>query len=346
MVAESLTSAAVNPGLWAHPMKTVAIDRLSCRELQPDAPVPTTLSTEEAVENSVEVVLTPSAGYGVFATSFIPRGALVAIEAPLIAIPHVPDDDSIVEFCKALQETTVEKLILIDDLSCDDATLNVVNRSKIREEISQWYKLNDIPSTEDQSRPAKDTVEAVDEICRRYSIFLTNNLSMGEQLGRGIFPLFSRMNHSCRPNIYEYYWPSLHKLYIRASEDIGAGDQLFSTYISLLLPLRQRRKALKPWGFICQCSACLDSELEVLRDRSCEVDDTIEEFFYYAEDPADICETDEGPYLGNASEGVQAAQELIDLLQRQGLYGEPMFNACVPEPRYNANTQLHTFIVS
>lgn len=67
--------------------------------------------------------------------------------------------------------------------------------------------------------------------------------------------------------------------------------------------------------------------MELLRERAIELDDMIEEFFFYLDDPSLLTAGDDGPFLRHADEALEAGEELIKVLDQQGLYGELLFTA-------------------
>lgn len=270
----------------------------------------------------VQLLPTPSAGYGIVASQDIPRGTLIAVEAPLVAIPLGADDDAPAMFCSSLQKLAEEELARLDKCSYDPSALEIINQGNIRKEISGWCQSNIQLNVE-----GAEFQRAVELACKRYAIFSTNNLSMGENEGRAVFDFFCRMNHSCKPSIHEHYDKQSNRLSIRTLHDIKRGDEIFSTYIDLLHPRKRRRKKLQAWGFTCQCSACADDGMELLRERSIELDDMIEEFLFYLDDPSIPADADDGPFLKNARQALEAGEELVELLDKQGLHGEPIFTA-------------------
>lgn len=277
----------------------------------------------------VQLLQTPNAGSGVFAIRDIPRGTLIAVEAPLVGIPAVSDEESPVAFCSSLQRLTESDFIRLDKLSCDPATLEIVRDPEIRGEIHNWYQDNIAIKKPELFSELYDIVALA---CQRYAVFLTNNLSMGDKNGRAVFDFFCRMNHSCRPSIYEHYDKASNLLSIRALHDIKSGEEVFSTYIEVLMSRKRRIKKLKAWGFICGCSVCSDDAMEVLRERAVELDDRLEEFLFYLDDPSVHADDNEGPALRDASEALQAAETLAITLDQQGLNGEHLFIAYEETP--------------
>ncbi|KAF2419587.1 SET domain-containing protein [Tothia fuscella] len=85
-------------------------------------------------------------------------------------------------------------------------------------------------------------------------IFRSNAYKTGEDIG--LFPKISRINHSCRPNT-SYYWNAKqNKRIVYANRKIRKGEELFDSYISLLLTHKERKERLEPYGFTCSCPAC------------------------------------------------------------------------------------------
>jgi hypothetical protein len=85
-------------------------------------------------------------------------------------------------------------------------------------------------------------------------IFRSNAYKTGEDIG--LFPKIARINHSCNPNT-SYYWNvKLNKRIVYANRKIKKGEEIFDSYISLLLNHEERQKRLNPYGFTCNCEAC------------------------------------------------------------------------------------------
>ena len=283
-------------------------------------------SDDPASSDMVAVRPAENAGMGVFALRDIPRGTRISAEAPLVAIPPGPDKESAIRFCEALAGISERDLARVDRHHCDPKTLQAVVTTAIGVEVLKWCEANFAAMT-GGGEPVTDhgLQDLAAKTCRRYAIFLTNNLDTGVEQGRGFFHLFSRMNHSCVPNVFDHYNPALGLLTSHALRDVRAGEQLFSHYIDLLMPRRARQRKLATWGFECACPVCANSLLESLRVRAIELDDMVEEFAEYCDDPA-IWE-DEKPAVVTASEALEIGQKLIRLLKRQDLYGLELFNA-------------------
>ncbi|TLD18200.1 hypothetical protein PspLS_10509 [Pyricularia sp. CBS 133598] len=72
----------------------------------------------------------------------------------------------------------------------------------------------------------------------------------------GLFPRISRINHSCRPNVYVRYTRSTLELEVVAYKDIAVGTELGVSYTPLNMLSRDRRQVLLGWGFNCTCQLC------------------------------------------------------------------------------------------
>lgn len=109
----------------------------------------------------------------------------------------------------------------------------------------------------------------------RFSIFLANRMGMGRNsmYGQGLFPLHSRINHSCSPNVTTSYNPTIGRLTIHTTRDIKAGDEVLGEYTNGTFRHKLwRQAALEYWGFVCQCKACTNPEEEALRDHMIDLD--------------------------------------------------------------------------
>ncbi|KAI0172921.1 SET domain-containing protein [Hypoxylon sp. FL1284] len=76
----------------------------------------------------------------------------------------------------------------------------------------------------------------------------------------GLYPVASRLNHHCKPNIFWRY--SAHTLAVEviAMRDIEEGEEIAQSYVPLGLPYEDRKKSLENWGFACNCPLCSSSK--------------------------------------------------------------------------------------
>jgi hypothetical protein len=97
-------------------------------------------------------------------------------------------------------------------------------------------------------------------------IVKTNALSLGPgSIAGGIFPIISRINHSCRPNTQHTWNSSTEHETIHAIRNIKKGEEITISY-SLGGPSQPRLRELKKkYGFDCTCDLCslADEALEI-----------------------------------------------------------------------------------
>ncbi|KAG6363654.1 hypothetical protein INS49_008755 [Diaporthe citri] len=225
------------------------------------------------VQNSsfIEVRSSGDLGKGVFAVQDIARGTRVISEAPLFVVQpaSAPEvfEEHIEAFCTAVRALSVEGLKTLDELCCDEA-LPKSNQKKAQKIIHRWHEQHrDEKGYKLNTRKLK---KADKRAFTRFSIFLNNRMGMGRDsmYGQGLFPLHSRMNHSCSPNVVSSYNPTIERLTVHTTRDIKAGDEVLGDYRNgTFLKKFNRQVAMKYWGFVCQCSACTNPEEEALRDH-------------------------------------------------------------------------------
>ncbi|KAK6833402.1 la family [Apiospora arundinis] len=325
----SLSTAQHLPGKFATAPTMAAPEQSTAEKVEATAVELSALSIhpyEETVSKWAKVSKTPASGFGVFAAQDIPKGTLIAVESAVLSIPNVPDEQACIEFCVALHKSTKAYLDRLESLSLDPLAWKSVSGDAVRSRIWQWCQENLGTGVDGQRMSHHELSAVVDYTCRCYGIFLTNNLETGSETGRGVYPFFSRMNHSCRPDIYEYFNTKTKELSIRAIHLIKAGDQIHSTYVDLLQPRKKRQKTLEAWGFMCQCPACTNPTFDALSDRAVELDDMLEEYMFYHEDFSSDTDDDHEPFLKGPDEALGVAQELMQIIRDQGIYGESLFH--------------------
>ncbi|EGG21385.1 SET domain-containing protein [Cavenderia fasciculata] len=104
------------------------------------------------------------------------------------------------------------------------------------------------------------------------------------EIGRGIYPTASYINHTCLPNT-TWYNDDHGLILYRSSRDILKGEEITTSYLDILKPKLQRRKDLKQYSFVCQCERCLNEKLgylcsecgEELTEKQIEIWDPIPE---------------------------------------------------------------------
>ncbi|KAH7303856.1 hypothetical protein B0I35DRAFT_446122 [Stachybotrys elegans] len=87
------------------------------------------------------------------------------------------------------------------------------------------------------------------------------------QEGRiAIYPKVALINHSCQPNVLNA--DNQNTRIIIAMRDIVKGEEIFTTYIPLLMHTADRNQRLYQYGFQCQCEACKTSESDPRRQQA------------------------------------------------------------------------------
>ncbi|TFK92493.1 SET domain-containing protein [Polyporus arcularius HHB13444] len=161
-------------------------------------------------------------GKGLFATRPITRGERVLAEAPLITQRQPVSNATILLALARLSDTDQRRYF------------NLANASVgLLAPPLGMFKTNALPCGDhDQSRGlAVDTA--------------------------AIFPLGSRFNSSCEPNVNNYWNESLNQITFWAVRDIAEGEELCICYGTPLAKRADRRARLESsFRFVCNCVAC------------------------------------------------------------------------------------------
>lgn len=241
----------------------------------------------------VEVRSAGDLGKGVFAVQDIARGTRIFSEAPLLVVQPASEPEVLKEhieaFCAAVQALSVEGLKTLDNLSCNR---DIPEKKQAQRMIHQWHEQHG--DGRGHKLNTRKLRRADNLALTRFSIFVVNRMGMGHEAtyGDGLFALYSRINHSCSPNVVCSYNPTIKRLTVHATRDIKTGDQLLTEYtIGTFRRRLWRRMALERWGIECQCKTCTDPEEEALRDRMINLD---MDLFFYDERPNNPRENLEG----------------------------------------------------
>jgi hypothetical protein len=91
----------------------------------------------------------------------------------------------------------------------------------------------------------------------------------GLAVGRAVFDVGSRFNHSCRPNVVRLRRGR--KMHYIASRRVAKGDELCISYVPPRMA-EKREALLKDYGFACACGQCdRDDEVEVCDECGAEM---------------------------------------------------------------------------
>jgi len=167
-------------------------------------------------------------GLGIVATASIEQGELLLREAPLLQLPSSLD-----EVAPETWDSEVQKLL-------DKCT---------EEGRNKFWALHDAHADGEESSKSA------------LGVILTNahaTTSPDRQVTEaGLFPLLSRFNHSCRPNLHHAWQRGSGFREVRAIRNIDKGAELCISYIDLCLSRAERQnQLLTRYGFFCQCEAC------------------------------------------------------------------------------------------
>lgn len=166
----------------------------------------------------------------------------------------------------------------------------------------------------------------VDDIYHLLCQFRANNIGICHSdmnsVGVGLYPIVSKMNHSCQPNTAIFFEG------IRAKtvslRPLRQHEELTITYIELAQSTNSRRKLLKErYGFLCDCIRCKDTEsdaplTERLLDTYNESDEQQADSYF-----------DRSSCSDSTIEETQCLKRAYDLYQR--IYGpmhERLVNTC------------------
>jgi len=226
-------------------------------------------------------------GLGVFALHDLEVGAIIMSETPILTIKR-PD------FIKG----TGYPMSAVSQLVRSEFAL--LSRQQQEEIMNLTYH----------------ATEAEEESSDRLGlIFRSNAYNTGEDIG--LFPKIARINHSCRPNT-SYYWNAkLNKRIVYANRQIKEGEELFDSYIPLLLTREERKKRLGPYGFTCSCEACAleNGAMRESDKRRVDIRMALMEF----EPQLMLTMPESASEKRKAAANVKASLQLVELVRLEGL---------------------------
>ncbi|KAJ7030028.1 hypothetical protein C8F04DRAFT_1115115 [Mycena alexandri] len=187
----------------------------------------------------------PGKGTGLFSTRALTMGEHILTERPLLISPIAayapyPPSFTYEQYVQlALSEMEQHIKIAVDRMSPNDraAYMQLANSHK-----------------EDGSGPC-------------FGILRTNGLGISGlrpdvegAAGRysAVAKYISRLNHSCSPNTQPLFDKASLSYQLFAVRDIAAGEELTFQYTDVGVPAAQRNEELKPYDFVCTCTACTE----------------------------------------------------------------------------------------
>ena len=172
----------------------------------------------------------PGKGLGVFAAHNLETGSIIMRETPIITIKppdHTPGT--------GYPMSKISQLV--------HAEYNNLSKEEQEEVLSLTYSVLQ-----------NDIAKYGTNLDILGLIFRNNAYDTGSEIG--LFPKIARINHSCRPNAAYYWNEKLNKRLVYATRDIEEGEEIFVSFISLLMTRKERQKKLARYGFTCTCPAC------------------------------------------------------------------------------------------
>ncbi|CAJ1048916.1 histone-lysine N-methyltransferase SMYD3 [Xyrichtys novacula] len=132
-----------------------------------------------------------------------------------------------------------------------------------RQGLSQLASMLELYLQQEVPHLAQDMTSALPPSCQETLSLIAKvtcncfTISDGElqEIGVGLYPSLSLLNHDCRPNCVMVFEGT--NLQLRAVQDINAGEELTISYIETLVLTDERRKQLEEqYHFICHCQRC------------------------------------------------------------------------------------------
>ena len=211
---------------------------------------------EEIRQSMYELKEIAGKGFGAIALRDITPGELIMEEKPLFSITtkkgwFTPSES----YSETRIENEVEKLSDFDQKRFyslhgfvgHDYEIGTTNTDDI---VSS--EINQIEAGEPITLRSKKLKMEIPPI----HIYRTNAYPMGPGKS-GIFPVISRLNSHCTPNVHYNYNDKSGKSTIYCVSKILKGDEIVNCYIGLYIPRIERMKYLwGNFGFPCSCNTC------------------------------------------------------------------------------------------
>ncbi|KAL6708100.1 SET domain-containing protein 5 [Coniothyrium glycines] len=229
----------------------------------------------------------PGKGLGVFAAHDLQVGDIVMQETPVIQIEP-----------PKVKKGSPYPMSMVSSLVLEQFNALTIEQQK------------DVLSLTLQIRKADEV--SVDRVG---AIFKNNAYNTGDHIS--LFPKIARINHSCRPNL-SYYWnASRNRKIVYATRPIKKGEEVFVSYISLLLAQEDRQRYLDRYGFKCHCEAC--AQERVAMQLSDQRRTTISKAFTDFAPELVLTPPKSKAALQQARNNAKASIQLAELVQEEGL---------------------------
>lgn len=233
----------------------------------------------------------PGKGLGVFAAHTLETGSIIMREAPILNIKppqHAPGTGYPMSAISNLVRTEYNRL----------------SEEEQREVVSLTYSV--LPSDIQKYGKNLDILGL---------IFRNNAYDTGSEIG--LFPKIARINHSCRPNAAYYWNEKLKRRFVYATREIEEGEEIFVSFISLLMTREERQKKLARYGFVCTCPACSQHSDELHHSDQTRVD--IYQALQAFSTQMNLTAPTHPSGLRKARKNADSSLELASLVQQEGL---------------------------
>ncbi|KAI0309460.1 hypothetical protein OF83DRAFT_1089052 [Amylostereum chailletii] len=163
-------------------------------------------------------------------------------------------------------------------LGHNSSSQNFTPEQKTQAKMQLWdrhleYAVNNMEPTFRKAYMSLANSHTQDGSGATLGILRTNGFEAGDLcdpgLARGVYSMVgnqaSRINHSCSPNVAMNLDRTTFGMELRAMQKIRKGEEMTTTYGSLVEPRANRRKKLLPYGFTCSCVACADPSSDARR---------------------------------------------------------------------------------
>jgi hypothetical protein len=149
-------------------------------------------------------------------------------------------------------------------------------------------------------------------------IFQVNAAAMGYtgELGSGVFKSFSRINHSCTPNVHHSYNPTLKKLTVHATRHINKGEEILTAYTNLDRTYGQRTDLLSNWHMRCECKCCAGPNADASKGRRVRMFEADQKLACHAKG----VRANLGLHIPHTpKEALEVAEELLTLMREEAI---------------------------
>ncbi|KAJ7125162.1 hypothetical protein C8R44DRAFT_549832, partial [Mycena epipterygia] len=192
------------------------------------------------------VAQAPGKGTGLFSTRALKMGDLILSERPLLVGPR---------------GVGVERPAGLTHEQCIQRSLTEVEKhfalslSRMPPEANAAFMALANSHMEDGSGPIFGIVRTNGLALSRLRPGVTDEMETYSAICKYI----SRLNHSCSPNTAPHFDVLSFSYQLFAVRDIAKDEELTFRYADDLCSAAERNTALKPYAFVCRCTACLDA---------------------------------------------------------------------------------------